>query len=160
MKRSIFLVTVAVLFAGSAFGQNTKLQSLTWLLGKWHTESVNSISEEIWYAVSPYTFEGKGMTISKSTGDTVFVEKLWIIDTGGELFYIAKVAENEYPVSFKLSALTQQTVLFENPEHDYPQKISYSLAEGGKLFTTVIGNRSGKEGKLELQYNKVEKPIE
>lgn len=159
MRTAIFFV-LGLIFISTVHTQNHSLSSLNWMLGKWKSETVNRVTTETWYSLSPTTFQGRGISISQSSGDTLFVEDLWLIETGGEIFYIAKVDENEFPVSFKLAALAQYTVIFSNPEHDYPQRISYSLSENGELFATVVGMKDGKEGKLELKFVKSGDTIE
>ncbi len=160
MRIIIKFLIIGVIFSNVSFAQNQNLSSLNWLLGKWKSETVNRLTTETWYSISPTTFQGRGISISQSSGDTLFVEDLWIIEAGREIFYIAKVDENEFPVSFKLAALAQNTVIFSNPEHDYPQRISYSLSDNGELFTTVVGMKDGKEGKLELKFIKSGDTIE
>jgi hypothetical protein len=35
-------------------------------------------------------------------------------------------------------------LVFENPKHDYPQKIQYKLLKDGSLIATVSGKQNGK----------------
>ena len=68
--------------------------------------------------------------------DTVFVEKLRIIAREGDLFYVADVPENQKPVYFKLTEVTDRSFVCENPDHDFPKKIAY-LFDGKSLKAAI-----------------------
>jgi hypothetical protein len=80
---------------------------------------------------------GRGINL-KGT-DTVFVEKLKIIVRENTIFYVADVPENKEPVLFKATAITNTSVVFENPQHDFPKKIVYEWSDQ-KLKATISGD--------------------
>ena len=53
----------------------------------------------------------------------------------------------ESPATFRLTDLDQKTrrAVFENPEHDFPTKISYQRVAGDSL--TILVSGPGKDGK-------------
>jgi hypothetical protein len=43
-----------------------------------------------------------------------------------------------------LTAATTKEFIFENPKHDYPQKIVYKLINATNLVATISGIQQGK----------------
>ena len=120
------------------------LTNTEWLVGKWtRTNSRPGRSGfEVWERISPT--ELKGMGINLKGADTTFIEKLKIVVKNSELFYVADVPENKEPVFFKLTGSATNSLTFENPQHDFPRKIVYELAEG-KLRATISGDGKSNE---------------
>ena len=71
-----------------------------------------------------------------------------------EIFYFAKIAENEYPVPFKLIQLSDNQAVFENDNHDFPQRIIYSLKSPQLLMAEVVGEEDGKFKRIEFKFYK------
>jgi len=134
--------------------QNALLEKMRWLLGVWHRESNRSVTEETWRKLSDRTYEGESVRISKASGDTVFTESLLLVEMQGELFYLPKVAENPYPVPFKLVAFEGNRVVFENPEHDFPQRIIYAFQDADSLTVTVKGAMTDENRSIHFHFRR------
>ena len=84
--------------------------------------------------------------------------KLGDVDIGGayemagEMFYIPKVAENEYPVPFRCTSMESGRVVFENPTHDFPLKIIYQRSGEDELTVTIEGP-GGAEGTRQVDFH-------
>lgn len=78
-----------------------------------------------------------GVTLRGS--DTVFVEKLSIIEKDGILNYVAEVAHNASATYFKFTAISETGFTCVNPSHDFPKKIEYAL-DGNRLTATISGD--------------------
>lgn len=131
-----------------------RLDDFGWLLGSWKHESATSTTYETWRKLSELTFEGESWRVSKATGQRVFGEALLLAEMGSDIFYLPKVPENEYPVAFKLTASTKTQAVFENPKHDFPQKIHYKLNVDGSLVAVVEGVVNGEPRRVEFRYTK------
>jgi hypothetical protein len=131
-------VLLFVLLVTSIYAQ-TDLTKLEWLTGSWNRTNAKPgrSGVEIWQKNSNTEFVGKGINL-KGT-DTVFVEKLKIIVKDGAVFYVADVPQNKEPVLFKATSVTASSVVFENPQHDFPKKITYEV-DGKKLKATISGD--------------------
>ncbi len=108
--------------------QNSDMEKLSWIVDHWVSANGESTSYEHWEKTSETLFTGGSETVKN--GDTIFAEKLKIELLDGNIYYIADVSHNPAPVKFKLTKLTENEAVFENPEHDFPQKISYKHVEG------------------------------
>lgn len=136
MKR-LFILLFSILMV-SSYAQ-TDLKNLEWLTGSWSRTNAKPgrSGVEIWKHVSPTEMVGRGINLKGV--DTTFVEKLKIIVKGAEIFYVADVPQNKEPVLFKATSVTNSSVVFENPRHDFPKKIAYEF-DGQKLKATISGD--------------------
>lgn len=130
---------LALGLAGTAAADAKQCSQLdaAWLAGSWQAESAATTITETWVAVSPMTLEGRGVTRSRADGTVSDAEDLRLVAMGDGVFYVAKVAHNERPVAFRLTACTDSTLVFENPTHDFPRRIEYRLVEAARLVVLV-----------------------
>ena len=153
MKR-VFFALWAVLSA-TALSQTPKaeLSSLAWLAGCWEGSYSNgrSVTEQ-WMKPSGETMMGMSRTVKN--GKTVEFEFVRIVkEEDGSIHYVAKPSGQE-GASFKLISLEETKVVFENPKHDFPQRISYRLS-GDSLNARIEGTMNGKERGIDFPYRKV-----
>jgi len=120
-----------------------KIEDLSWLSGCWQSENKekNSSVSEFWTSVAGQSMLGVGRTIKN--GKTMDYEYLRIVQDDKGIFYIAKPKANAEETPFKLTKLTAAGAVFENPAHDFPQKVIYRV-EGAKLFARIEGNNKGR----------------
>jgi hypothetical protein len=129
--------------------RNNSLTSLSWIVDNWINEDSNGVTRERWIKIDDNKFEGESYTILN--GDTVFSEKLMLEKKDNDVYYTAVVNHNPAPVSFKMIEYSDKHAVFENPEHDFPQKISYKLQEDGSLLAYIEGkNSKGINTKIEF----------
>lgn len=118
------------------------MNKLLWIFDRWVSAGDGETrSYEHWEKISDDLYTGGSETIKN--GDTVFSEKLKIEKASDGIYYIADVKHNPEPVRFKLTGCRENEAVFENPLHDFPQKITYKLEEG-KLHAFIEG--PGKNG--------------
>jgi hypothetical protein len=139
MRILIILVLISDLAVTQNLTREQELKKLSWLEGTWNRTNVKirSSASERWVKTDQGDFQGWGVTMSGS--DTSFVEKLKIIIKDNEVYYVADVPDNKELTYFKFIELTATGFICENPEHDFPKKISYQL-NGSKLKATISGN--------------------
>ena len=90
------------------------------------------------------TLGGVGYSFERK--DTTFTETLRIEQIGNDIFYIAEVPHNPGPVRFKLMRLDECSAVFENPEHDFPNRIIY-IRQGEDSLHVRIEGMGETEGK-------------
>jgi len=121
-----------------------KLNQLGWLLGSWANLSDEGNFYETWARASDSVFNAFSyMTIS---GDTVFSESVTLAIKGADIFYIVSVdgQNEELPVSFRLIANDNGEFVFENKDHDFPQRIIYKNPAPDSLHAMIEGMINGK----------------
>lgn len=122
-----------------------KLEEAKWLIGSWGNSTKEGDLTESWNQLNDSTLSGKTTFISGK--DTLFTETIEIIQVNDSLLYNTKVSnQNEgKKVSFKASTLTESQIVFENPKHDFPQKITYIKISSDSLVAKISGKKNGKE---------------
>lgn len=135
--------------------QTINLQPLSWLIGTWETIEGNQKTIEQWEQKNDTLFAGKGYMVQGI--DTMYMEMLEIRAIGGEILYCPTVSNqnNGQTIIFKLTTSTDTTLVFENPTHDYPQKISYTKHSDQKLTAEISGMVKGTEQKQAFPLNRV-----
>ncbi|MGL2987510.1 DUF6265 family protein [Flavobacterium sp. RSSA_27] len=144
-KCTLAIVFLAVISCNNNTHKNEKIKASQWLLGKWTSQSEEGILEETWKSLNDSTFEGTSYFIKGK--DTLHNETIVLQQNGDNLIYNAKVSgQNEdEAIPFVLTATTDKKLLFENPKHDYPKKISYTLFKKDSLVAEISGIQLGKQ---------------
>ena len=157
MKLVIFLFLFTILLPAQEKDlTKVKLSDLEWIIGKWQKRSSGTITNETWEKLDDSYFEGYNERVSRRTKKILFTESLKLVKIGNAIYYIAKVEENDSPISFKLTHLDSTKAVFENPEHDFPQLIQYEILESGKLKATVGGVERKKKRSFDIIFKRVE----
>lgn len=120
--------------------KGSSLEMLSWLPGIWRGKVDAGTTAEIWKKVDDSTFSGTGMVISGK--DTTIVEMLQLEARNDSVYYIATVMGQQ--VVFKLTKMTTDQFVFENPAHDFPQVISYTRISKDSLVAEISGIVKGE----------------
>ena len=116
-----------------------EVEELGWLAGCWQGDAGPLKFEEQWMRPAGGLMLGMSRTIRDDKA--VSQEFLSISAKSGAVYYTARVGTATTP--FKLSRLTQFEAVFENPEHDFPQRIIYQK-KNGSLHARIEGMEKGK----------------
>jgi hypothetical protein len=127
------LVLLLTLAAGAR--DRTDVQQLAWLAGCWERTGASSRIDEQWMA--PYGGTMPGMSRTVRGGRTVAYEALRIYEREDRLVYAAHPS-GQTPTEFVSTVVGADSAVFENPAHDFPQRISYRPA-GDSLFARIEG---------------------
>lgn len=118
---------------------NKSLDSLSWILGSWEMAAGDGFFIEAWEKSNDSLFKGNAVQISNN-GDTIFTEDITIERRANDVFYIPVVKDqnNGSPILFKCTMKSNTMAKFENPEHDFPQIITYQI-KGDSLVAEISG---------------------
>jgi hypothetical protein len=132
-----------------------EFSKLEWMLGTWSaTFPDQSKLTESWTRVNDTTFSGETHLVAGK--DTFFADKPGIVWKDGALHYMANVAgQNEgKTIYFKAVSGKDGEQVFENKQHDYPQKITYMHKSDTTLFARLEGMEKGKPKTEEFEMYK------
>jgi hypothetical protein len=131
------------------------IQKVGWILGSWYMDTPDGVISEEWSKADDSTYTGFGMMQSPK-GDTLFSEHLKVSDRNGVLWYIPRVSNQNdgKEVLFKETAASADSIVFENPEHDFPQRIVYHKTSDSTIHAYIEGVQEGKNRKEEFNYIK------
>ena len=147
-------LALAALFALAGAPATPAMPDLAFLAGSWQTRDGGSCVEEQWTEPGPDSMYATGRTVE--AGKTVFFEFLRIEARADGVYYVAQ-PKGRPPTDFKLTKREGDTLVFENPERDYPKKITYAKAGDG-LVARVEGSRHGKDVVEEFRYRRPSAP--
>jgi len=121
--------------------EDGKLKELAWMSGSWVSEGEGKRSEEHWTPAAGATMLG----VNRSTaGDrTLFFEYLRIEGRPDGVVYVASPrGKNE--TEFRLTESSDGRAVFENPDHDFPQRIIYWRSPEAMLHARIEGRQGPK----------------
>ncbi len=150
LSGSILLSSIFLLSACSTT-EETEINSLKWMLGKWQSSTEEGILYEEWKKVNDSTYSGHAYAITPE-GDTTFSETAEITKVNGAITYSVTVNE-ESSTDFALVD-NQDIAVFENVDHDFPQRIIYQKLAKDSLFARIEGTVDGEDQFEEYRYVK------
>lgn len=145
MKKITLLILPVALWIGcQKASQKNLLTNTDWLIGTWENKSPEGHFAELWNKTDSGTLIGKSYFIVNK--DTLFSESIELAQKDDAVYYSATVKgqNNNQPVAFKLTSNKPGELVFENPKHDYPQKIVYKKVNDDSLVAIISGNQQGK----------------
>lgn len=122
-----------------------------WLTGAWNQERANTVEE--WKYISKNVMTGK--MYSAVQGDTIVAETYKLERKGKEIFLIMKSTESAIPqVDMKLKSETANSLVFENPQQEFPRTIT--ITRDGMTKRTVFEgvNKEGEGITREFSFTK------
>jgi hypothetical protein len=121
--------------------QGADASVLSWMAGCWRQESPGRLVEEMWMPPAGGGMLGMSRTVTK--GRIADHEFLRIVVQDGRLVYIAKPARQP-EATFTATTAGPREVIFENLEHDFPQRVIYRLQADGNLAARIEGTEKGQ----------------
>ena len=118
-------------------GVSATIAQVAWISGFWSGDNNNSVVEERWTPQASGSILGLGRRL-RGTLMSSF-EFLCINEREGSLVYTAMPDGRTTPTHFTLTSITAESATFENPKHDYPKLVRYTLKPDGSLETTISG---------------------
>lgn len=136
------VLALALLAAAAAPVHADPAAQLAWLAGCWAAPGAEPGSGEQWSTAAGGSLVGSSRTVRN--GKTVAWEFIVIRETApGKLAYIAK-PHNQPEAVFTLRPASGKGFVFENLEHDFPQRIIYRQEGDSGLHARIEGLSKGK----------------
>ena len=157
MKRNITLLAVAALLFSCKENKEpvtetpeepakmyAQLEKAEWLLGFWGNTSPEGNLTENWEKTNDSVYAGHTYFVIGK--DTVFTESITLEEANGKLAYVAAVSDQNggKAIRFEMTSGTENQLVFENPKHDFPQKITYNKITNDSLVAEISGIKDGK----------------
>jgi len=150
MRRLIWLIAAAAL---PVVASPATIDDLAWLSGCWAAANQESGSGEQWMPPAGGTMLGVSRRVHG--GKTVAFEFIRITEQDdGKLVFIASPSGQE-TASFSMTSIGDREVIFENPDHDFPQRIIYRLISDQDLLGRVEGTIDGAEKGVDFPMKKI-----
>jgi hypothetical protein len=126
------------------------IQRVRWLQGCWEAISEARTVEEHWMAPRGGSMVGSSRTVR---GDQLAEYELVVIrERGEDLVYVAHPS-GQPTAQFVASDVSKNRVVFDNPAHDFPQRVGYER-KGTSLQAWIEGSRDGRTQRIEFPYRR------
>ena len=115
-----------------------------WLEGQWETGDSVGFTTESWEKINDQFMTGEGLFITPD-GKTV-IELLHIFIREDVLFYAAMLPDqnNGEEILFIHTNNNPDSLVFENPKHNYPKKIVYYKKTDDFIEVSIYGNEEDR----------------
>jgi Domain of unknown function (DUF6265) len=161
MKKVIIYIGVSVLlrsFIVLPENPAAKMNRFKWLIGSWRMHTNKGLIAEEWKTITGYSYAGKSWFINKDSSITPF-EKIQLVYKNKQYYYIATAdgQNNELPVEFRITSFSTSGFVAENPQHDFPKRITYKLINKDSIHAWIDGGPSMQEKKSDFYYSRIKK---
>lgn len=127
------------------------IETVAWLEGCWEHQAGARTVEERWMGPRAGTMLGMGRTVQ---GDALIEYELVLIrERDGRLAYEAHPSGQPAGI-FHAKTRGSNEVVFENLQHDFPQRIGYKR-NGDALLAWIEGERNGQSRRIEFPYRRI-----
>jgi len=152
--QTIAMITLLLITASGQGAQERAptLGDLAWLAGCWEGGQESRRREEFWIKPAGGMMLGLGRAVSN--GKMIEFEYMRLHEDRGSIYFTARPS-NQPEASFKLATLSRTEAVFENPEHDFPQRISYRQLADGSLLVRIEGEAQGKKRAVDFPFKRM-----
>ncbi len=129
------------------------IDKLAFIGGCWALTRPNGTKiEELWLAPAGGTMIG--MSRSVRDGKLREFEFMRIVPAAdGKLQYVA-IPSGQPEAAFPVKEIADNAVTFENPQHDFPQRILYRLVDKDTLVARIEGSFGGQARAADFPYKR------
>lgn len=117
------------------------VQRAAWIAGCWELRSGARVTHEQWMSPAGGAMLGMSRTTVRDTLREW--EHLYLGPVAGEVAYVARPSRQS-ETAFPAVTLSDTLLLFENPAHDFPQRIRYRRLGRDSLVARIEGLRGGQ----------------
>jgi hypothetical protein len=134
------------------------VEQLRWMSGCWQGRSRDGsrVIDEQWMAPRARMMLGMSRTVSGDSAVLEF-EHLAILERQGRAVYHAEPSEQK-PADFTARVVSDTLAIFENLEHDFPQRVLYRRRGADSVTARIEGMRGGQLRGIDFPYGRVACP--
>ena len=147
----LFALPIFPAILSAAEPQRTSLDALSFMVGSWRQTTDKVEVEEHWLPAKGDVMLGLGRTV-RGNGKPTGFEFLRIAPTKTGMSYFAS-PQGRPATEFPLIELAKDKAVFENSQHDFPQRISY-WRDGERLKARIEGTIKGQKQSEEWTWEK------
>lgn len=150
MRQGMFVLLISVTVFAQ---QKNSVADLSWLTGHWELVKGERRTDEVWLAPAGNMMFAVSRTIR---GEKPIEHEFIVIDQDsvGDIYYRAQPSRQQ-GTSFRLTSVQPNAAVFENLQHDFPQRIIYRKISDDSLIARIEGTRNGTLRGVEFPYKKI-----
>lgn len=156
MRTPIVVLAAVILLPSAARGQEAAaVDRLGWLQGCWEAATAQRTVEEFWMAPRGNSMVGMSRTVRD--GRLRDHELLVLRERDGRLVLHAYPSDQP-AAEFPVQTMSDSAVVFEDPAHDFPQRIGYQRLSADSATAWIGGTVNGQERRIDFRYRRVACP--
>ncbi|HEX6314861.1 MAG TPA: DUF6265 family protein [Gemmatimonadaceae bacterium] len=129
-------IIASLLIPAAAASQDSPLTHAGWLAGCWEVRAPNRVTREMWMPpLGDLMLGASRTTVGTRTRE---FEQLRLGVDGDRLVYTS-LPSGQRLASFTSVTVTDTLLVFENPSHDFPQRIGYQRRGSDSLLAYIEG---------------------
>ena len=136
----------------------SQMENAKWLIGTWENRTSRGSTFETWIVLNDSAFYGKSYALRGQ--DTAVFETIRMIQKEDQILYIPTIPDQNEgkPVTFTSIYLSGNKLIFEAPEHDFPQVISYTRVSADEMVAEISGLLNGEQRYRTFKMNRYPPP--
>jgi hypothetical protein len=142
---------LALILAAQLAGPPATIDQMAWLTGCWTQTQAETSIEERWMTPAGGVMLGMGRAVRN--GKLRDYEYTRIVETDGSLAYVAEPSGQD-KATFPLKTLTSDEAVFENPTHDFPQRVIYRRVGADEIVGRIEGQIGGQARAIDFPYKR------
>lgn len=155
MMHRPWLVTISLLVLGPSSADAQEVGRLQWLAGCWESRADSTIIEEQWLAPAAGVLLGVSRT---RRGESLVGYEFTRIYSRGDSLVFSASPSGQDPAEFVAQPVDDREIVFENPGHDFPQRVRYRAIGTDSLVARIEGVRAGGMQGVDFRYRRVACP--
>lgn len=149
---AICMLVMSSVAPSTAQTMPSPIESVGWLRGCWELRTSKRTVEECWMRPSGGSMLGTSRTVSG--GSLSGYEWIILLESGSSLTYEARPS-GQPGATFVSVTLSDSLIVFENPEHDFPQRIGYRRVGADSLAAWIEGSIDGETRRVDFPYGRI-----
>lgn len=149
--KHLALIAALVAATPALAGETAQVADLAWMAGSWSQETPGGVVRETW--LPPLQDAMAGMTQTHRPGRPPVTEFSTITRETAGVTFTAYVA-GQPPTPFVLKPGKPGEAVFENPTHDFPQRVIYRRCDAD-LCARIEGTVDGKLQGMDWRYRRL-----
>jgi hypothetical protein len=150
MRFIVLLFLAAV--AGPQAQSVAPIDRLAWLQGCWTSQAGGDrVVDEHWMGPRGGTMMGMSRTVA---GGTLREYELVVIRTVASGLVYEAHPSGQKSATFPVRAQTDASIVFEDPAHDFPQRIGYRRDGADAITAWIEGTTNGRSRRVEFPYRR------
>ena len=146
---------VLVLAPASRAQSGARVASVSWLTGCLEMRRGNRVVEEQRMPERAGTMVGMGRSVGARGLDDY---ELTVIQQDGDRLLFVAHPRRQPVATFVARVASADSVVFENPDHDYPQRVGYRRIGADSVLAWIDGTSNGKRQRVDFPYRRVPCP--